>query len=434
MQHTTGCQCAGGEDEETIRSTELNRIARLAVGNSPLIYWHIARDGLSDFFRQLSFNYTFLNKTTVFQSELEAKQLLNRICTMKVCLFKLKEEHLTCMSQNGALKQQISHGYKRAIGDLTLNVVKANRISYNAHGKGLKVRRQAALDSRNYCPRSTLPNMEEQIVEIKIVKSEDHGHDRGDDRGITGDDDNEDEEDNNLVISFTVTGCCTGITVITLKMHRGKWQQHFRQAISPLLLSDIAFVRHSSPIATTRSDLNYIGTSKSESEALSYVKVALKATFTMQLRKSICGDVAYPLAFLVRFSLTFYYRRLSSIKRRFPNNNLPNFIHRLPHDALSAANAVRRSRKIHASMPLPQGQFTPLPEALCWVILDLTSSGQAAVLERIRSALQVAFPDIQRPSQEIVYDALAKLMADRKFKDYGIIPEEEALERCAVVN
>lgn len=64
--------------------------------------------------------------------------------------------------------------------------------------------------------------------------------------------------------------------------------------------------------------------------------------------------------------------------------------------------------------PLPQGQFTPLPEALCWVILDLTSSGQAAVLERIRSALQVAFPDIQRPSQEIVYDALAKLMAERK--------------------
>ncbi|XP_023722430.1 probable serine/threonine-protein kinase dyrk2 isoform X2 [Cryptotermes secundus] len=64
--------------------------------------------------------------------------------------------------------------------------------------------------------------------------------------------------------------------------------------------------------------------------------------------------------------------------------------------------------------PLPQGQFTPLPEALCWVILDLTSSGQAAVLERIRSALQVAFPDIQRPSQEIVYDALAKLTTERK--------------------
>ena len=64
--------------------------------------------------------------------------------------------------------------------------------------------------------------------------------------------------------------------------------------------------------------------------------------------------------------------------------------------------------------PLPQGQFTPLPEALCWVILDLTSSGQAAVLERIRAALHVAFPDIQRPSQEMVYDALAKLMAERK--------------------
>jgi hypothetical protein len=67
--------------------------------------------------------------------------------------------------------------------------------------------------------------------------------------------------------------------------------------------------------------------------------------------------------------------------------------------------------------PLPQGQFTPLPETLCWVILDLTSSGQAAVLERIRSALQVAFPDMQRPSQEVLYDALARLTAERKVSE-----------------
>lgn len=66
--------------------------------------------------------------------------------------------------------------------------------------------------------------------------------------------------------------------------------------------------------------------------------------------------------------------------------------------------------------PIPQGQFTPLPEALCWVILDLTSSGQAAVLDNIRDALHVAFPDMQTPTKEMVYDTLAKLMSDRKVK------------------
>lgn len=63
--------------------------------------------------------------------------------------------------------------------------------------------------------------------------------------------------------------------------------------------------------------------------------------------------------------------------------------------------------------PISQGQFTPLPEALCWVILDLTSSGQAAVLENIRATLRLAFPDMECPSEEIVYDALAKLMTDK---------------------
>lgn len=64
--------------------------------------------------------------------------------------------------------------------------------------------------------------------------------------------------------------------------------------------------------------------------------------------------------------------------------------------------------------PISQGQFTPLPEALCWVVLDLTASGQVAVLETIRAALHVAFPEMERPSKDLVYDTLAKLMADRK--------------------
>nr|CAD7442093.1 unnamed protein product [Timema bartmani] len=64
--------------------------------------------------------------------------------------------------------------------------------------------------------------------------------------------------------------------------------------------------------------------------------------------------------------------------------------------------------------PLTQGQFTPLPEALCWVILDLTSSGQAAVTDKICSALQSTFTDMESPSHEVVYDALAKLTQERK--------------------
>ncbi|KAK6621096.1 hypothetical protein RUM43_011402 [Polyplax serrata] len=61
-----------------------------------------------------------------------------------------------------------------------------------------------------------------------------------------------------------------------------------------------------------------------------------------------------------------------------------------------------------------QGQFTPLPEALCWVILELTSSGQHAVLESIRNCLHLSFPDIEKPSSQVVYDTLAKLMSDKK--------------------
>ncbi|KAK3931827.1 Storkhead-box protein 1 [Frankliniella fusca] len=61
-----------------------------------------------------------------------------------------------------------------------------------------------------------------------------------------------------------------------------------------------------------------------------------------------------------------------------------------------------------------QSQFTPLPEALCWVILELTSTGQAAVLPAILRALPRAFPAMTRPDSGLVYDALAKLSTDRK--------------------
>ena len=38
-------------------------------------------------------------------------------------------------------------------------------------------------------------------------------------------------------------------------------------------------------------------------------------------------------------------------------------------------------------MPTIQGQFTPLPEALCDVIMDLTGQGHSATIENIRTKL-----------------------------------------------
>lgn len=42
-------------------------------------------------------------------------------------------------------------------------------------------------------------------------------------------------------------------------------------------------------------------------------------------------------------------------------------------------------------MPTSQGQFTPLPEALCDVIMDLTSQGQSATIENIRVKLSIRY-------------------------------------------
>ncbi|XP_050676196.1 probable cyclin-dependent serine/threonine-protein kinase DDB_G0292550 [Leptidea sinapis] len=64
--------------------------------------------------------------------------------------------------------------------------------------------------------------------------------------------------------------------------------------------------------------------------------------------------------------------------------------------------------------PAYQGQFTPLPEALCDCIMDLTSQGQSATLESIRTSLSSKFPSMQTPSQDMVYDTLAQLMQERK--------------------
>lgn len=65
---------------------------------------------------------------------------------------------------------------------------------------------------------------------------------------------------------------------------------------------------------------------------------------------------------------------------------------------------------------LNQGQFTPLSEALCLVILELTSANQNATIDTVRSALKIFFANIQPPTEHIVYDAIANLMSDNKVR------------------
>lgn len=47
--------------------------------------------------------------------------------------------------------------------------------------------------------------------------------------------------------------------------------------------------------------------------------------------------------------------------------------------------------------------------------------GQAAVIETIKNTLDQVFPDIQRPSHDLIYDTLAQLSVERKvFRCYVI--------------
>jgi len=65
---------------------------------------------------------------------------------------------------------------------------------------------------------------------------------------------------------------------------------------------------------------------------------------------------------------------------------------------------------------LNQGQFTPLSEALCLVILELTSANQNATIDTVRSALKIFFSNIQPPAEHVVYDAMVNLMSENKVR------------------
>lgn len=61
-----------------------------------------------------------------------------------------------------------------------------------------------------------------------------------------------------------------------------------------------------------------------------------------------------------------------------------------------------------------QTQWTPLPEAICAVVLRLSSQGRPAGIETIRQALMLAFPHVSPPNERVLYDALAQLTTERK--------------------
>ncbi|KAH8398763.1 hypothetical protein KR222_002970 [Zaprionus bogoriensis] len=83
--------------------------------------------------------------------------------------------------------------------------------------------------------------------------------------------------------------------------------------------------------------------------------------------------------------------------------------------------------------PTVQGQFTPLPEALCDVIMDLTAEGQSATIEHVRNKLGVRFPHMTTPATEVIYDTLAQLMQEQKIyqtaKGYFIFTPERRRSR-----
>ncbi len=78
--------------------------------------------------------------------------------------------------------------------------------------------------------------------------------------------------------------------------------------------------------------------------------------------------------------------------------------------------------------PIAQTQFTPLTEALCDVIMDITTSGQSATMETIKQILATRFSHMQQPPNDIIYDTLVQLQSERKIyqtaKGYFIVTPE----------
>nr|SVE83861.1 EOG090X0BW7 [Daphnia pulex] len=91
-----------------------------------------------------------------------------------------------------------------------------------------------------------------------------------------------------------------------------------------------------------------------------------------------------------------------------------------------------------AVQPISQSQFTPLPEALCWVIWELNLAERSTALDDVTAALGNAFPDLVPPSNKVVYDTLGKLIRDRKIfyngKGYGVVTPDTYRKTSVVEN
>lgn len=74
---------------------------------------------------------------------------------------------------------------------------------------------------------------------------------------------------------------------------------------------------------------------------------------------------------------------------------------------------------------VPQGQFTPLADALCWVVHHLTRDGCKAGAEAVREALEVSFPTMMAPAPSHVHATLSSLIQQCKVyytgTTYGIV-------------
>lgn len=85
------------------------------------------------------------------------------------------------------------------------------------------------------------------------------------------------------------------------------------------------------------------------------------------------------------------------------------------------------------SKPVTQTQWTPLPEAVCAVILRLSSQGKPAGIETIREYLYMVFPHVSPPSDEALYDTLAQLSTEKKLyhtsNGYFIVTPERRRSR-----
>ena len=69
---------------------------------------------------------------------------------------------------------------------------------------------------------------------------------------------------------------------------------------------------------------------------------------------------------------------------------------------------------------LAQTQFTPLPEALCLIISELTTNtGSMASLDNILDHLRSNYYGMQQPSEHIVYETLGSLIRERKLFHTG---------------